>query len=590
MYTKLILQYFFFILTASLLFLLISFHLFQKQAIEALSKDLKNNGVIFSQSILPEYRLENWTEIRMKIRELYRELGIRITVVTLDGNIVAESNKEIGEMDNHLNRAEIEQVLKGRYGKSLRYSETLGKRLLYVAVPILEQQEIVGFVRMGVFFENISDSVRYLLNQVIVMSLVLVLIALLFSHRISKRFLRPIETICEASKKVASGDFSVCLFHCDSDEIQVLVRNFNFMTRRLKELFAQVTSEKEEAESIIASVGEGIIVINRDGVIVNANDSFYRITGKEGIKVTGRYCWEILREKELLSLFEETCERKRNLTRELEIYGKIILCSSNFILSKEEKVLVFSDVTKLKQMENLKKDFVSNVSHELRTPLTAVKGFLETIVDGREGLAKTEAEEELIQYIEIISRHTERMIHIVNDLLTLSELENQKYRVRYSRVDLCKLISPVVKMFEEKINQKGLVFRTVLTSDQIWMKGDLFKLEQLFINLIDNAIKYTDQGSVTVKMRKMESWVEIEVEDTGIGISEKLLDRLFERFFVVDKSRSRKTGGTGLGLSIVKHIVLLHQGNVKVKSKLGKGTSFLIELPLSPSWSDLGKN
>jgi two-component system phosphate regulon sensor histidine kinase PhoR len=234
-------------------------------------------------------------------------------------------------------------------------------------------------------------------------------------------------------------------------------------------------------------------------------------------------------------------------------------------------MVIFHDITEIKNTEKIKKDFILNVSHELRTPLTAIKGFIESL--------GTEIDKKNLRYLDILKRNTERLINIVNDLLVLSELEDRETVLRLEDVDLNQLIEDIRKIFEQKLKEKKLNLKIQSADKHITVKADSFQLEQIFINLIDNAIKYTQKGGIVITVKQDKKYTTISIEDTGIGIPKENLTRIFERFYVVNKSRSRSLGGTGLGLSIVKHIVLLHNGKIDVESTLGKGTKFTISLP-----------
>ena len=247
-----------------------------------------------------------------------------------------------------------------------------------------------------------------------------------------------------------------------------------------------------------------------------------------------------------------------------------MLCSSSYLKETDEIVFILHDTTELQQLETIKKDLILNVSHELRTPLTSIKGFLETLED--------ELENDHAYYIQVIKRNTDRLIHIVNDLLILAKLEHSQ-KLEYEEIDLAELFDNMSLLFENKIKEKNISLLKEIDSNLPKLQADRFKLEQVLINLIDNAIKYTDIGTVKLKAYFDKKFY-LEVSDSGRGIPQKHLDRLFERFYVVDKSRSRKLGGSGLGLSIVKHIVQLHNGEIKVTSEIGKGTVFTVILPL----------
>jgi two-component system phosphate regulon sensor histidine kinase PhoR len=248
------------------------------------------------------------------------------------------------------------------------------------------------------------------------------------------------------------------------------------------------------------------------------------------------------------------------------------LASVTYIPTEDEIVVTFHDITESRRVEQIKKDFIVNVSHELRTPLTAIKGFVETI--------EQDSAKKHKNYLDIITRNTDRLINIVNDLLVQSELEEKYIKLEMEDVDIKKLITNIVRIFEPKGQEKGLSFKVQIEDGfPQAIKGDPFKLEQLFVNIVDNAVKYTEKGEITINLSHAERDIFVTIEDTGIGIPESELPRIFERFYVVDKSRSRRLGGTGLGLSIVKHIALLHSGEVTVKSTSGQGTKVTVRLP-----------
>jgi two-component system phosphate regulon sensor histidine kinase PhoR len=340
------------------------------------------------------------------------------------------------------------------------------------------------------------------------------------------------------------------------------------MAERMDELFAELRGKHEELNIILSSIEEILVVLDKEGMIKLGNESFKKMVGTGNVE--GRFYWEVLRSPELSKLVKRVSMEKKNIRDEIEIYNQTFLCSISFLTSGEI-IIVLHDITDLKQLERMKKDIVANISHELRTPLTAIKGFVETL----------EVEEEIknVQYLEIIKRHTDRVINIVNDLLVLSELEEKAISLQYEEVLLPYLIENVLKMFHDKTKTKGISLKVVAEPNFSAIKADPFQLEQMFINLIDNAIKYTEHGEVEVRLRQDKGRVIIEVQDTGIGIPLGYQSRIFERFFVVDKSRSRRLGGTGLGLSIVKHIVLLHNGTIDIMSAPGKGTTVIVALP-----------
>jgi two-component system phosphate regulon sensor histidine kinase PhoR len=315
---------------------------------------------------------------------------------------------------------------------------------------------------------------------------------------------------------------------------------------------------------------QGLLVVDKQGHITLANHSAKRLL--QSMDMENKAYWEVLREPNLNALLERVKEHQGSDIQEIELNDRLLVSTATYIAGKEEIVLIFHDITKSKNLEKVKKDFVINVSHELRTPLTAIKGFVETLSE--------EVDKKNKRYLEVINRHTERLIHIVNDLLLLSELEEKKDALEIEKVNLKKLIKNVSKIYTQKLKEKSLTLKLSIEKTLPEINADPFKIEQLLINLVDNAISYTEKGSITIRAKQENDKIELAIKDTGIGISQEDLPRIFERFYVVDKSRSRHLGGTGLGLSIVKHIVLLHNGTISVESTPNIGTTFTILLPL----------
>jgi two-component system phosphate regulon sensor histidine kinase PhoR len=378
-----------------------------------------------------------------------------------------------------------------------------------------------------------------------------------------------------AARKVASGDFSVRVFLKTKDELRVLADSFNRMNEEMEKMFSELGQQKEELKSIIESLQEGLLVLDKQGKAIRSNESFRRITG--GQAAEGKFYWEIIRNPRFSELMKRAGLEKKKFVEDLTFADRVFRCSVTPLRGGDGIVSIFYDITEIKNTEKIKKDFVINVSHEMRTPLTAIKGYAETLrneVDTAPGK----------KYLETVERNTDRLINIVNDLLMLSSLE-EKAVLELEDTDLKGLLESVVRIFDQRLKDKQLSLVIDVKENVPPIKADLFKLEQMLINLLDNAVKYTDRGGITLSVDVQDKSVCIQVADTGIGIPKEDSLRVFERFYVVDKSRSRKSGGTGLGLSIVKHIVLLHHGTIHIESALGQGTTVTVTLPINPSVS-----
>ncbi len=537
--------------------------------INTFTYELKNLTDVLSPTVTTLVESVNLTDLNDLVKRIGKRINTRITVIAPDGKVLADSKENADSMENHRGRPEIREAIATGFGKSVRYSTTEMEEMLYVAIPMKSNGKLIGVLRTSLFLRDINTLLNSLRNRLLYSIVIITLLSLLVAFMISKNISSPIKELAEASKNLANGDFSTHLRLIRNDELGELAESFNIMSEKLKSVFDELTSKKEEFKSIISSLSEGLMVIDKTGKIILCNDSFKKIVSANPLD---KFYWEILREPVLLNSIEKEIGESRHIADEIELNGKKYLFSFSSVPETEELIVILHDITKFKNLEKIKKDFIANVSHELRTPLTAIKGYLETMED-EEGT-------EYKRYLDIVQRHTERLINIVNDLLQLSELEQKGIIGNLEKIDLKDTVENVFRIFKQKAEKKNI--RLILdTPDSVFFYGDPFKLEQMFVNLIDNAIKYTESGNVTVSLNIRDKRVIINVSDTGIGIPERHLDRIFERFYVVDKSRSRRVGGTGLGLSIVKHIVLLHNGKIKVWSKRGKGTTFTITLPMS---------
>jgi two-component system phosphate regulon sensor histidine kinase PhoR len=573
LFGKLFCAYLLIILFFSLLMLSVSFNSFRNYSITIHTHDLQNLATALLPQVTPLFLENKDKELDSLVKTLGQGINTRITIINKEGVVVADSEKDPLLMENHRFRPEVLQVMEGEQGASMRFSSTVQEEMLYVAVPIPGREKTAGILRVSLFLADFNKMFSQVKKSILYSAIGISLIALLVAFLFSRNAARPVRELSAASRRLAAGDFTTRVLIRDTGEMQDLANSFNYMIDEINKLFARLSDQSDQLKSIVSSIQEGLIVFDPKGKITLCNESFKKIVQDDSPE--GKFYWEVIRIprfNELIKKVQEDAVSYR--VEELPLHDATFLCSISYLPEREETVVILSDITAMKRVERMKKDFVVNVSHELRTPLTAIKGFVDTLEETVDGTNK--------HYVEIIKRHTDRLVNIVKDLLTLSELEERETVLKLEAVNPEELIRRISLLFEPRMREKGLAWTWNIEPNISSIKADSFKLEQALINLIDNAIKYTERGTVTLSLKNRNGHIVIDVRDTGIGIPEEHLSRIFERFYVVDKSRSKRLGGTGLGLSIVKHIVLLHNGTIDVHSTPSQGTTFSICLPVNP--------
>ena len=408
------------------------------------------------------------------------------------------------------------------------------------------------------------------------------LLSFILSFLVEIFFIRPIKKMQQMASQIAQGHFPERLFLTRKDELGDLAKNLHQMSTELQNKIARIMQDKNELKAILSSMIEGVIVIDKDERILLLTSPMERMLDLRSKEAVGRPYWEVIRHEEINFSLEQALHEKKSLRKEIAVFFPEeshfqMQISCIFLDSGKISgvVAVFHDVTELKKFTKLRSEFVANVSHELKTPLTTIKGFVETLKEGA-----LEDKNNAAKFLEIIEKHTLRLENLVNDLLTLSSIESKEIPLNLEMLPLSSILESAAGLFKERLTNKQLKLSLNIADNLPSLKMDRAKIEQVLENLLDNAIKFTPEGgSISIKASWDNGFVRIDVKDTGIGIEAKHLSRLFERFYRVDKGRSRELGGTGLGLSIVKHIVQLHDGRVAVESEPGKGSMFSIYLP-----------
>jgi two-component system phosphate regulon sensor histidine kinase PhoR len=504
------------------------------------------------------------------ITRMARQTGVRLTVIDPRGVVLADSDQDPSQMENHAQRPEVASALGGYTGVAQRFSSTIKRQLVYVAVPIQQGALSGGVVRAAFPGAELSQTERALRNSVLLFAAIVFFVCVGSALLLSRWLLAPLRDLTGVVLRFTAGDFGARLHLKRKDEIRNLADSFNSMAERVQVLFSEVSRRTEELDGVFSSVAQGIVLLDGNGRILRANRGFEEIVGQNSVE--GKALWEVVHTLPLMDLVEKVRQTGPQPAEEMVIGDKTVLCSIARVAEGDNLITVLQDTTDVKRLEEVKREFVVNASHELRTPLTAIRGFLE--------LLESEVEGESRRWVEVVRRNTERMTAIVEDLLRLSRLEAKGVELSIESVDISRILSDAVELFSGRADEKGLALRLSVAEGLPPLTADPYLVEQLVVNLVDNALKYTESGGIEISCGLDGRWLRIVVSDTGIGIPEEHLSRIFERFYVVDKSRSRKMGGTGLGLAIVKHIVQLHGGTIAVESTVGTGTRFVVRLPV----------
>ena len=573
-------QFFSYFLIIALTFSLLVFFTsreIKRHHIANLESNLEHDAELVRGMVTDSVISGNAGEIDILAKEMGEKIGVRITIIRKDGLVLGDSEEDPTGMENHASRVEIKQALQGEIGRKIRYSTTLKEEMLYVAVPMVDKDEIIGVVRTSFFLNKIKENVGAINQKIIYAALALTAFALLFSFLSSRTFTKPIKEMALTARKIRDGDLGARIFVKSKDEIGELSDTLNEMARELQKSFLNLSSEREELQGIISAMDECLVVLDRNGKVVLSNKSFIDMLGiSPETSIVGKRYWEVLQSSDFNELVKSTFETEASLSREIHI-GEKVYWGNGILVSKEHDkkiIVVLHDITEIKRLEKVKADFVANVSHELRTPLTSIKGFVEALQDGA-----ISDPEKSARFLSIISRHSDRMNKIISDLLQLSQIESKEFQLKIEAFPVKELIEEVISALRRSAEEKSQRLEVNVDSDDQRVLGDKYRINQALTNLVDNAIKYTpEKSTIKIESRDKGEFVELAVIDNGIGITKNDLPRIFERFYTVDKGHSRALGGTGLGLSIVKHIIEAHGGKVSVQSELGKGSEFSFTL------------
>jgi len=517
-------------------------------------------------------------------KKIGRRATTRLTVILPSGKVIGDSTEDPAIMDNHVDRPEIIQALRNQVGISIRYSRTLQKDMMYVGIPLKKNSHIIGVVRTSVPLTPIDETLKDIEIKIAVGGLLIAILAAILNLLVSYRISRPIEEIKKGAENFARGDFEHRLPVSNSEELGSLSETMNQMAVELQKRINSMREQRNELEAVLSSMVEGVIAIDNEERIISVNQAAAQMLEANPSDVQNLTIQEVVRNTDLQNFVRNALSSDETVEKDIILYGdseRILNGHSTVLYDAVGKsigaLIVLNDVTPLRRLENIRRDFVANVSHEIKTPITAIKGFVETLRDGA-----IENHEDAERFLKIIENHVDRLNAIIEDLLSLSRIEQEmeKEEIILSESRIRDVLLAATQVCEVKAASKDI---QIVVSFQENLKAKINPplLEQAVVNLLDNAIKYSDnESTINVEAKQTNGETVISVHDHGCGIGKEHLPRIFERFYRVDKARSRKLGGTGLGLAIVKHIAQAHQGHVDVESIPNKGSSFSLHLPI----------
>ena len=531
-----------------------------------------------------------------------QQIGARVTIIDGSGRVLGDSDEPSEKMENHSGRPEIKDAEISDVGSSIRYSRTIQKDLLYLAIAVNKDSD-KKFLRLSMPLHDVETAINRIRVRIIIASLSALFIAILIGLIQTRRITKSIEEVAAFSKDVAAGNFKTRLFLKEKGELGELGKNISNMAQELSTRLKQSEDEKRKIEAILRNMSDGLILTDTKGSILLSNSAALNLFGIAS-NIEGKTIMETLRNTELMEIIDNVVQsgdgasREITISRPRELYlmaAATPFYSSHPVGELSGVVLTFHDITRLKKLEEVRKDFVANVSHEIKTPITAIKGFAETLLEGA-----IDDKENALRFLETIKNHSERLNSLVSDLLTLSGIELGDIKIEKESINLDEVVDTVFETLKEKAHKKNLYLKKQISSELGELKADRDRLIQILLNLVDNGIKFTEKGGITIQVKseklkvkseekdselltlnsQLRDFVEISVEDTGIGIPKKHLQRLGERFYRVDRARSRELGGTGLGLAIVKHLVKAHGWDMEIESTEGSGTKVRLICPI----------
>ena len=556
---------------------------FKKFYLHKTAEDLEVRAHLIAREVTAIFNKESQQSLDKLSKKVGRETATRITLILPSGEVLGDSEEDPHIMENHAGRPEIKAALRGKRGVSTRYSDTLQQEMMYVALPLEKDGEVLGVVRTSIPVSEIDATLGSIYRKIALGGLFLILLAAVVSLYIARRISKPIEEMKKGAQRFAEGKFDHKVLGPDSEELGGLADVLNDMARQLDEKISTITEQRNELETILAAMREGVLAVDSDERILTFNKAAGSFLGIDLSSAKGLAIQEVIRNADVQLFLSGVLTGKGPAEGEIVIVvpeNKFLQVSGTLLRDSQGKkigaLIVLNDITRMRQLESMRREFVANVSHELKTPITSIKGYVETLKEGA-----LDDKDNVQKFLEIVLKQSDLLNAIVDDLLSLSRIEQDAERgeIQLTKENLRRILEAATVDYKLRAQERKIKV-TLNCSKKLVITANSLLLKQAIGNLLDNAIKYSEPGTaVEVEAVANSDDVVIRVSDHGSGIAPEHLPRLFERFYRVDKGRSRELGGTGLGLAIVKHIAQAHGGTVTVESTLGKGSVFTLHLP-----------
>lgn len=557
-------------------------HLLERSYMSSLSDRITKEAQLLANTVEWHSDIEKMDHLASMYGEM---LDTRITFIAADGEVLGDSESDPRTMENHADRPEFREAVQpsSDVGEAIRYSVTVETQLIYIAVPVVRNTEIVGVVRLAESLAQVNASVRQIGVTFVAGLLLLLAFSGIVSFRLARGITRPIEEMTEYARGISRGDFQQKAVHVNSDdELGQLARSINHMSQSLQTQLAVIRESERRLQSVIETMPSGMLLIDDAGKVTLLNQAMRQMLRLIETDVTGKPYKRMTNANDLSKLVDQCFSIKRNVREEIQLFvpeKRVFEASLSPIMDDNQHVkaivVILHDITAIRRLEQMRSEFVANVSHEIKTPITSVIGFTETLLDG--AMAD---EETLRSFLEIILEESKRLYRLIGDILDLSKIESGELPLTITNIDVSHLIHSVAHTLQDQVSQNHLRLH-LHAPDRLRVASDEDRLRQIVVNLLTNAITHTPTGGrIDITVKSADDEWQLLVADTGVGMTKADLSRIFERFYRVDKARSRESGGTGLGLAIVKHLVDVLHGSIEVDSEVGVGTTFTLTFPI----------